>query len=841
MLTLIYRPLGHKEGFNVRACDTMTDKNTEASTEKSTAEADAVTSIGPQNRPKDWSVRPGDLQAETGDPLLGCLVHLSKYFGRPYSANALKAGLPLVDDRLTPELFIRAADRAGLNARIAAREFEDIPDIALPVVLLLENGDACVLAEWHREASKVSRPANDDLEDPEETPEQQANPQEELAFATILLPQSGGGAERVALSDLAARYAGYMLFAKPEYGARHKESVDAATLLPDWFWGTLKHFWKTYAQVGVAAFLVNLFALASPLFIMNVYDRVVPNQATETLWVLAIGISLVIGFDLALKTLRTYFVDNAGKRADVLMSSRIFEQVLNLKMSARPASSGAFANRLRDFESLREFFSSAALVAIVDLPFILLFLLIIWAIGGWVVLAPALAVPLVIGIGIFMQRPMRKAMARYTEEQAQRHGIIVETIGALDTIRSLNAAGRMQREWERFVGQAAKTSLGVRMVASSGINISATVMQLVTVSVVIIGVYRIIGGHMTVGALIACTIIAGRTMAPLGQIAGLLSRFNQSMEAYKNLNEIMSLPVERSQGKRFLNRPEIKGELEFRDLSFSYPGSDVRAIGPLNFKIRRSEKIGIVGPIGCGKTTLLRLLSGIYEPTEGSVYLDGADIRQIDPADVHSSYGVVMQDVFLFQGSVRDNIAISMPHADDSMILDAAQLSGVHDFIAHQPAGYDLQVGERGMSISGGQRQCIGLARALLPDPPVLVFDEPTSMMDARTEQQFVERLTKVTTDKTVVISTHRKSILSMVDRVIVMDRGVISSDGPPARVLRAQDLPRRVVSGKTSTILRPTPLKEATPVEAPKKVAAKKTTKKASPRTPAKKGKKNV
>ena len=699
----------------------------------------------------DWSVSAADVDNEAKDPLLGVLVGLAKYYGRPHSINSLRAGLPLEEGRLTPTLFGRAAARAGLSARLTPRPLEEIPEMVLPAVLLLKGRDACLLIRRLRKAGKE--------------------------FAQIVLPEAGGGLITLPVQELAERYAGYTIFIKPEYRFEHRIEKEHDKVEGSWFWGTLKRFTATYYQVLLAAVVINFFVIASPLFVMNVYDRVVPNQAEETLWVLALGITLVILFDFLLKLLRAYFVDNAGKRADVLLSSLIFEQVLNLKLHACPPSSGAFANRLREFETLREFFSSAAVVALVDLPFIFLFLMIIYWIGGPVVLAPALAVPLVLLIGFGLQRPLRQEVSKEIDQKSQKHGVILETIGSLETVKALQAESRMQREWESFVGRAAQTSLGVRMVANSGINLSQMIMQLVTVGVILIGVYQIIENNLTVGGLIACTIIAGRTMAPLGQIAALLTRLNQAMEALNSLNEIMALPVERGEKKHFLSRPDITGDIEFREVTFNYPGSDLAAVNKISFHIRPGEKVAIIGPVGSGKTTVARLIAGFYEPAEGAVLLDQTDLRQIDPSDVRSHIGMVMQEVILFQGSVRDNIAISAPFADDAMILEASKLAGVHDFVSRHPQGYDWVVGERGQALSGGQRQAIGLARALLTNPKILVLDEPTSMMDMPAEKAFMQRLGKVLADKTLILITHRPTLLALVDRVIIFGNGKVVKD----------------------------------------------------------------
>ena len=719
---------------------------------------------GAQPAESDWDVPLSDISRADHDPLLGCLIALTKIFEDPRTSDALIYGLPLEDNRLTPNLFVRAAERVRISARITNRKLDKIPDVVLPTVVLLKDKRACILLKRNG------------------------------ANAEVIFPETGEGTQTVPFSELEDKYSGYSIFVRPNFKFRVDRDENLLERKGSWFWGTMWQFWPTYIQVILAAFLINSFAIASPLFIMNVYDRVVPNKALETLSVLAFGVITVVLFDLILKSLRSYFVDNAGKRADVILSSRIFEQVLNIQVKARPQSAGAFAHHLREFETLRDFFTSATVTALVDLPFLGVFLFIIYLIGGPIAIVPAVAVPVVIIIGLVLQLPMRKSVAQNTEESSQKHGVIIETISALDTVKSLGVEGHMQKEWERFVGQTAQTSVRSRFFAGLGINLSAAAMQLVTVFVVVYGVYLMSqpDSTMTIGALIASTILTGRTMAPLGQIAGLLTRLNQALAALKGLNQIMALPVERSAEKRQLSRPQIKGEIEFKDVTFKYPGTELPSLSGVSFKIRPGEKVAIIGPVGSGKTTISRLLINLYEPDEGAVLVDGTDIRQIDPSDIRRAVGSVMQDVTLFQGTVRQNITMGHPQADDEMILKAAKLAGVHEFISRHPHGYDLQVGEKGATLSGGQRQSLGIARALLPNPPILMFDEPTSSMDLNSERQFINRLKHYANDKTLVLVTHRTSLFSVVDRIIVLGHGKVVADGPRDEVLKIAKRPAK-------------------------------------------------
>jgi ATP-binding cassette subfamily C protein LapB len=689
------------------------------------------------------------------DPLLACLVLLSGLLERPTSAERLTAGLPLEDGRLSPALALRAASRAGLAARLVRRSLDQITELTLPCILLLEGRDACVLVE--RSGTR----------------------------AIVALPESGGRSE-LPLTDLAARYSGHALFARPELRLERQAEEARGRLRGGWFWGTLVEAWPIYGEVLLAAALINLFVLAAPLFIMNVYDRVVPNHAIETLWVLAVGVLTVFVFDFLLRNLRGYFVDSAGRMADVKLASRIFEQVLSLKMAARPASAGAFANNLREFESLRDFMTSATLVALVDLPFVLLFIAVVWLIGGPVALVPALAVPVVIGVGLLLQLPLNALVHRSFEESAQKHGVLVESINGLETIKSTGAEGRTQRRWERCVAATAGSAMRARFLALLGVNFSAFAQNMVTVGVVIFGVYRIADGDMTVGALVACTIITGRAMAPLAQVAGILTRYHQARSAFEALDRVMHLPNERPPDARFLHRPQMQGAIAFQNASFRYPGEKQAALEQVSFTIKPGERVGLIGRIGSGKTTVEKLVLGLYEPEQGAVLIDGTDLRQIDPADVRRHVGCVLQDVVLFRGTIRDNIALGAPFVDDRAVLRAAQLAGVEDFVARHPQGFDLDVGERGERLSGGQRQAIAVARALLLDPPILMLDEPTSAMDHDAENRLKQRLAEILDGKTLLLVTHRTSLLSLVDRLIVLDRGRLLADGPREEILKA-------------------------------------------------------
>ncbi|MQA66101.1 MAG: type I secretion system permease/ATPase [Alphaproteobacteria bacterium] len=718
----------------------------------------ALDQVKHSDRAEDWSVSQAALKRDVDDPLLACLAALTRVFERPVSPDALVAGLPLEGGRITPELFFRAAERASLTGRIAKRSLSGIPAFTLPVVLLLVGGGACVLLR-HVDADTCE----------------------------ILSPESGGGQLRIARRELEALYEGHVIFVRPEYrddgrvGAEHGPALQKS-----WFWGTLAQFWPIYGQVIVASLLVNCFALATPLFMRQVFDRVVPNNAIETLWVLAIGVAIVIGFDFVMRTLRGYFVDSTGKSADTLLSAKVFEHVQNLQMASRPGSSGAFANILRDFEIVREFLTSASITAFADVPFIVLFILVIWLIAGELAIVPAVIVPVLLVAGVLLQRPLQAAVELSQREAAQKHGILVETIGGLETIKSLNAQGRMQNKWEQFVAKATESALRVRFLSQIIVTLSMSLQQFSTIAVVIYGAYLIQDGSITSGALIAAMILSGRALAPLGQVANLLARMNQSMSALRALDHIMSLPVERPAAKRFLHRASFRGAVRFQDVTFSYPGAELPALRGVSFSVAAGERVALIGRVGSGKSTVAKLILGLYHPTSGSITMDGTDVRQIDPADLRRSIGTLLQDSFLFHGTIRDNIALGAPYVDDEAILRAAHMAGVDDFVRRHPRGYDLIVGERGDGLSGGQRQAVALARALVTDPPILILDEPTSGIDTGTEKIFMSQVARTLKNRTLFLITHRASLLPLASRIIILDQGKVIADGPRDQIIEA-------------------------------------------------------
>lgn len=692
------------------------------------------------------------------DPLVACLLILARLHGLPASEFAVTAGLPLEDGRLLPSQFGRAARRVGLSARVVQRRLDEIMPVHGPVVLLLEGDAACVLLA----------PPGDGI-------------------ARVQAPDNPEATASLALDELEAAYTGYAILAGPVH--RYDERTPDATTARapgHWFWGTLAESWEIYRDVLLASVLINLFAVASPLFVMNVYDRVVPNNAIETLWVLAIGVSIVFGFDLLLRTLRGLFIDTAGGRADVIMSARLYERVLGLRLDARPASAGAFANNLREFDGIRDFFASLTLTTLVDVPFSLLFLLVVWLIAGPLVLAPLAAIPILVAFGLFVQPRLRHAAEQGMRASAQKNATLVESMVEAETVRALGVEGRLQRQLERSNAENVRWNVQARRWALSATNLATFLQQLVSVGVVVFGVYLIAAGQLTMGALIAAVILSGRAVVPLAAVAGLLTRFFQANAALQALDQVMQLPVERPEGKVFVTRPVLQGEVEFDHVTFTYPDQEVAALQDASFRINAGERVAIIGRVGSGKTTINRLVAGLYQAQTGAVRIDGIDMRQLDPGDLRHNIAYVSQDNQLLFGTVRDNLTLGLAHADDDAIVRAAELSGVADFVNRNPLGFDMPVGEHGGRLSGGQRQAVALARALVQDAPVLLLDEPTGSMDNSSEEHIRRELAPVIDGKTVILITHRASLLDLVQRVIVVDAGQVVADGPKAQVLEA-------------------------------------------------------
>jgi len=690
-------------------------------------------------------------QAST-DELLISLELMTRLYQRPQSAQSLAAGLPMNNGKMDQGVFIRSAERAGFKASIQTRTLNEIPDQILPCVLLLSKHRACILVSRHKTGLKIIFPVQSDT------------------------------AIDCNHDDINQAYSGHCLFFKDETGG----NTDNEQTSPrnHWFFSAISKSKGLYFEVILASLLVNLFALVTPLFIMNVYDRVVPNNAIDTLWVLASGVAIVLVFDFLMKSMRGYFIDTAGKRADIMLSANTFEKVMHMRVAERPVKVGSFSNNLQEFDQFREFFTSTTLITIIDLPFILLFITLIYGIAGNLALIPLLMIPTIIIIGLLFQNRLQTTIQDIFTESSRKTAMLIEALYSLEAIKAAQAEGAMQSRWESHNSKLAKMGLRSRLLSLTTLNLTQLGQQLASMGMVIGGVYAINAGALSVGGLIACTILTGRCLVPMTQVASILTRYHHSIAAYRTIDAMMALPAEREPGQKFLHRPDLSSGCEFREVSFAYPTHEANALDGISFKVDRGEKIGIIGRTGSGKSTLHRLMSKFYLPGSGSILIGGTDIRQLDPADLRRNISYVPQDVTLMSGTVRDNIAFGTSLAADSDILRAAELAGIAHYLNEHPQGFDLQVGERGQQLSGGQRQGIAIARALLNQAPFVLLDEPSNAMDNVTELNFVSGLKNHIKDKTLLLVTHRSSMLALVDRLIVLNAGKIVLDGPKKEVL---------------------------------------------------------
>ncbi len=699
-------------------------------------------------------VPPGMARGGAPDTLLEALVFVARAHGLQVSREGLTAGLPLESNHLTPSLVARAAERVGLQTRIFECPLEALGADALPAIVLLQGNCACVL-------TGIS-----------------------LTHATV--SESGAEPRPLPLEELRKRYLGASILLRSSYSFDERAPQLHALAERHWFWGALRENLPIYRDVLLAAGMVNVFALGLPLFTMNVYDRVVPNRALDTLWILALGLLIVLCADFTLRSMRAFFLDLASKRIDLKLSSFIMSRVLGLRLEERPASAGSFAANLRSFETIRDFITSATVTALIDLPFAALFLVVIGWIAWPMVIPVVIAMLVVTAYAATVGSRMHVLAETGYRANSMRNATLIESLVGLETIKALGAEGVMQQRWERSAAFIAHNGAQLRLLSTSTLHAAMSGQQLTALMVIVVGVYLIGSGQLSMGGLIACSMLASRAMAPMGQVAGLLTQYHNAITALTALEQIVAKPVERPLGAHFLSRQTFRGDIEFRDVGFAYPGTEVNALRGVSLRIGAGEKVAILGRTGSGKSTLLRLILGLYRPLSGAVLIDGIDLRQLDPGELRRNIGYVPQDVMLFYGTLRENLTIGAPHAEDADIVRATEIGNIAEFVNMHPKGIDMLVGERGESLSGGQREGVAIARAVINDPPILLLDEPTGSMDHSGEEAVKARLREFAAERTVIIITHRTALLDNVDRIIVTDHGRIVADGPKATVVEA-------------------------------------------------------
>ncbi|QDP20522.1 type I secretion system permease/ATPase [Sphingomonas xanthus] len=691
------------------------------------------------------------------DPVLDCLTFLARRADRPSSPVLLRAGLALsVTGTLPFHQVEPALEQVGMRGepvvrkRVAGWRLQQLPailelsDERAVVLLEMKSGDALVYAPGTAEPFWV--PATD----------------LDSAFT--------GQAIAVEVDPTQERA-----------GERPWDKLRRS----HWFWSEVWKVRREFWPVLLAALIVNLLALAVPLFTMNVYDRVIPNKAVPTLWVLAIGVAIALVFDFILRLARAQLVDEIGRRLDAKYSQKLFEKVMNLPMAERQGSTGAFAKRVSEYEGVRDFFASTSVVLVVDISFMLIFLVLIAVLAGPLVFVPIIGIATMIGVGLILQRRMAGAAVDAQADSSLQHSVLVESIAGIETLKAARAEGQMLGRWRRYASMSASTQEKLRRVSSVATNLASICQQAISVGLVIGGFYLFNSGDITMGAIIAIVMLAGRAMAPIGQFAYLLTRAKQSTTTLSSLQQMMEATDERQVAARSIV-PEIHaGHVELKNAAFRYPGASTDSLSALDLKIEPGERIAVIGRVASGKSTLGRMLCGLYAPTNGEMLIDGLDSRQYHPHQLRDAFRYVGQDAEVFSGTVRDNLLLGAAKADDQQLMDSVVRSGADIFLSRDAAGFDRPVGERGSLLSGGQRSLLVLARALVTPSKLLFLDEPTGAMDTQTELYFIEKLkTAQAPGQALVVATHRHNMLSICDRLIVIDGGRIVADGPRQDVL---------------------------------------------------------
>lgn len=688
------------------------------------------------------------------DHLELCILWILARMGNPMSANALRSRVARASGPWTTDEAIEALESLGLRCSLSA--ITDVIDIGHHIALTIPRMAAPFVftGELKDSVAEVFNPAVSD----------KLSKFDKSAYLDCAQGQT------------------YLITVPLRLAEEEKDKPQGR--FGHWFWGPVLQSRSLYWQVGLSALFINIFALVASMFSMIVYDRVMPNNATETLTALVIGVLFVLIGDFVIKTLRGYFLDVAGAQADMAIADTLFEQILEIQMQARKGSVGSMASVVRDFESIRDFFTSATLTTLIDIPFAIIFIIVIFAVGGPLALVPVVVAPLVILASLLVQPQLKKLIQISNEDGHNKHAVIVETLQGIETIKSLGAGSILRRRWQGSVAHQAEIGLKTRMLSQLATNFAALGTQLVWVGTVTYGFFLIQDGQIGSGAIIACSMLAGRTIAPIAQLAQLLTRLNQTLTSYKAIESVMLQPREHKRNETYIQHEEFAGDIEFRDVHFTYPGAGQGALNGVSFKVKAGERVAFIGRIGSGKSTIAALMMAFYTPEKGEILIDGIDIRQLDPSDLRRNIGAVLQDVWLMSGSVKENIAIGGDAPTDQEIIEAAKVAGVHDFIAPHADGYGFVLRERGLGLSGGQRQAIAVARALVGNPAILLLDEPTSATDIAGERVLIERMKQATAGKSMLLITHRPSMIDLVDRVIVIDAGKVLADGPKDKIL---------------------------------------------------------
>lgn len=681
---------------------------------------------------------------------------ITELLGKPVHLQVLRSGLALNDNGHVPlASYPDMAHEYGLLAAWSRTPVTKIPTYVLPVLVPMQDGRACVL-----------KSAQGDI-------------------ATVLWPETGMEPHTLSLQETERLATGEVLLVRAPAQRNDQTLAPMHGAAFAWFWDTLWRFRHYYIESMLATVVANLLTLASVFFTMNVYDRVVPTQAYASLWTLAIGTVLAALLEFLMRWLKARLVDLGGKKADLAINATLLREIMAIRLEHRPQSVGIFASSMRDFESLRDFFSSSSLVLLADMPFVLLFLALIAMVGGPLFWIPALTVPVLLAAGLAAQRPLMKAMRENMKESGDKQSVLVEAVLNMELLKAHNAEGYLQRRWEQSNLAGSEAYKKIRSLTNLIMGASTTMQQLVTVAMVVVGVYLIHANQLTQGALIASVILSGRALAPLASVMSLAARFQQARSSLETLDGLIKRPRDRIHGRTHVVPETVHGALEANALEFAYPGEHkIPVIKKLSLQIPAGQKVAMLGRVGSGKSTLLRLMSGLYVPLGGSVRLDGVEMQQLEPSEVRARIGYVGQDPQLFMGTLRENLVLSDSWITDARLLDVLRTLGMYDMVAAHPRGLDMPITEAGGGLSGGQRQLLAIARMMLRDPRMVFMDEPTANMDQNTEARIIAVLKPWLQGRTLLMSTHRPQLLEWVDAIAVIEGGQCLAFGPKQEML---------------------------------------------------------
>ena len=686
---------------------------------------------------------------------------LANYYSHPFARSAIESGLPDDYEKMDITILARVLSAVGLKSKIVDQQLSKIDSLILPCVLISNEGTMYILT----------------------------NLETDNRIAVLINPSQTKKIYKLPFAKLKEQFQSKIVLVAPDQDASNArmdpDAIEADHSPHHWLWQPIRQHRGAWVQILFAALGSNILALALPIFVMNVYDRVIPNLVMVTLWSLAGGVIIALLLDLVLKTVRTNVLELAGRRIDMKVGSTLFKQAMDIKLLERKGGAATIASQIRDFESVREFFASSSFIAVIDLLFVGIFIAVLWLIVGPIAIVPLVAVPIVIILALIAQIPIGSAIKKSQQLSAKRHLVLIESLLGIETIKSVNGERVMQREWENAVAASSRISGKSRFWSTFAISGTMLVQQGVSVAIIVWGVYLVARGEISIGGLIAANILAGRVLAPLGNISQTLLRAQQAMKSLATISEFMKLPTDGGS----VVRSELsvtKGNIEINWLNFTYPGSKVPALSEVSFTVKPGEVVAILGRVGSGKTTLGKMLIKLLEPDSGTILVDGYEIRQYETNSLRDAIGYLPQDPELFTGTIRENLLLGKPDASEEEIKRALYFAGMDYFISENADGLNQFVGEKGNRLSGGQRQAISLARLLLRQPKLLYLDEPTNAMDHTTEAIVIARLKElVDSGVSMIVSTHRHSFADIAGRLIVLDKGKKILDGPRAQILK--------------------------------------------------------